>query len=190
MLRQVMTGKAQSVLNAAFARGAVIAILAGAIVTILVQSSSTTTSLVVPLVGAGVLTIMQIYPFTLGSNIGTTITALLAATAVTGGNEVFALQIALVHLLYNLCGVLIFAAIPVLWRLPVRSAQWLGNMTEKSRLYAAGYMLVVFFVLPASVLGVQAVLGNKEPAVIAAEADEAELNTVQDEVEETEFAID
>ena len=190
MLRQVMTGKAKSVLNAAFARGAVIAILAGSIITILVQSSSTTTSLVVPLVGAGVLTIMQIYPFTLGSNIGTTITALLAATAVTGGNEVFALQIAFVHLLYNLCGVLLFAGIPILWRLPVRSAQWLGQMTEKSRLYAVGYMLVVFFVLPVGVLGVQAVLGNREPTVTAAEAAKAKLDAVEDEVEKTEFVID
>ena len=190
LLRRVMTGKAKGVLDAAFGRGAVIAILAGSIITILVQSSSTTTSLVVPLVGAGVLTIMQIYPFTIGSNIGTTITALLAATAVTGGNEIFALQIALVHFLYNFLAVVIFAAIPVLWQLPVRSARWLGSMVEKSRLYAAGYIVVVFFMLPVSVLSVQAVLGNKDPAVIAAEADEAKLDAVEEEVQKTEFAIE
>ena len=41
----------------------------------MVQSSSITTSLVVPLAGAGVLTLRQIFSFTLGANIGTTITA-------------------------------------------------------------------------------------------------------------------
>ena len=190
MLRRLMTGKAKGVLNAAFDHGAIIAIIAGSIITIMVQSSSTTTSLVVPLVGAGVLTIMQIYPFTLGSNIGTTVTALLAATAVTGGYKIFALQIAFVHFLYNFLAVAIFAANPRLWQLPVRSAQWLGNMAEKSRLYALGYIVVVFFVLPAGVLGVQAILSDKVPAVIAAEADETKLEAVEEEIQKTEFAIE
>ena len=47
--------------------------------TAVVQSSSITTSLVVPLVGAGMLTIEQIYPYTLGANIGTTVTALIGS---------------------------------------------------------------------------------------------------------------
>lgn len=63
-------------------------------------------------------------------------------------------------------------------------------MAEKSRLYAFGYIFVVFFVLPGGVLGAQAVFGDKDPAVIEAEADEAELDAVEDEVEKTEFAIE
>jgi sodium-dependent phosphate cotransporter len=51
----------------------------GIFITILVQSSSITTSLVVPLAGAGILQLRQIFPYTLGANIGTTITALLAS---------------------------------------------------------------------------------------------------------------
>ena len=94
------------------------------------------------------------------------------------------------HFLYNIFGVLIFAAIPFLWRLPVKSAEWLGNMVAKSRMYAIGYIVGVFFVLPACVLGVQAIFGNKEQAIIEAEADEAKLDAVEAEVEKSEFAIE
>ena len=80
-------------------------IASGTVITVLVQSSSTTTSLIVPLVGNNVLTHRDIYPFVLGANIGTCITAMLAALAVTGENAGFALQIALVHLMYNVLGV-------------------------------------------------------------------------------------
>jgi sodium-dependent phosphate cotransporter len=84
LLRAVMTGKARRLVNAAIGRGPVTGIASGTLVTVLVQSSSTTTSLVVPLAGAGVLTTSQVYPFTLGANIGTCVTALLAATSITG----------------------------------------------------------------------------------------------------------
>lgn len=131
----------------------------------------------------------QIFAFATNP-IGTTVTALLAATAVTGDYEVFALQIALVHLFYNLFGVLLFAGIPVLWRMPARSARWLGNMTEKSRLYAFAYIFLVFFVLPGGILSVQAVLGNNDPTVIEAEADETKLDAAENDVEKTEFAIE
>ncbi|MFP3345087.1 Na/Pi cotransporter family protein, partial [Halomonas sp. SIMBA_159] len=86
----------RDILKSAIGRGPVHGIVSGSIVTILVQSSSTTTSLMVPLVGTGVLKVRDVYPFTLGANIGTCITALLAATAISGDHAVFALQIALV----------------------------------------------------------------------------------------------
>ena len=50
------------------------AMLFGILITFLVQSSSITTSLVVPLAGAGILKLRQIFPYTLGANIGTTMT--------------------------------------------------------------------------------------------------------------------
>ena len=49
--------------------------------TILVQSSSIFTSAITPLVGIGAIHIDRMYPLTLGSNIGTTITGILAALA-------------------------------------------------------------------------------------------------------------
>jgi sodium-dependent phosphate cotransporter len=51
--------------------------------TVIVQSSSITTSLMVPMAGAGILALEQIFPYTVGTNIGTTITVILVAL-VTG----------------------------------------------------------------------------------------------------------
>ncbi|MET0043201.1 MAG: Na/Pi symporter, partial [Candidatus Thiodiazotropha sp. 6PLUC3] len=112
ILKVIMVGKAKDILHNAVGRGPISGITSGTLITVLVQSSSTTTSLIVPLAGSGVFNLRQVYPFTLGANIGTTITALLAATAITGVNAIFALQIALIHFLYNLIGVLVIYTIP------------------------------------------------------------------------------
>jgi sodium-dependent phosphate cotransporter len=161
LLRLAMTGKAQGIVDAAIGRGPVTGVFSGTVVTVLVQSSSTTTSLVVPLAGAGVLTTRQVYPFTLGANIGTCITALLAATAITGENQVYALQIALAHLLFNISGILVFAAVPWLWSLPVHSATWLGERVRENRSWALGYLLSVFFLLPGSVFGIDYLVNGR-----------------------------
>ena len=116
------------------------------------------------LAGAGVLTTRQIYPFTLGANIGTCVTALLAATSSTGANEFFALQIALVHLLYNVLGVALFILIPFLRELPVRSSQWLGALVERNRGCAFGYIGAVFFVLPGMVFATEILFSPAAPA--------------------------
>lgn len=75
-----------------------------------------------------------------------------------------AIQIAFVHLLYNVFGLIVFTVVPFLYDLPVRSAEWLGNKTETHRGWAFGYIGLVFFLLPGSVLGVQAQLdGDSSP---------------------------
>jgi sodium-dependent phosphate cotransporter len=155
LLRAVMTGRAKGVIDTAIGRSPISGITSGALVTILVQSSSTTTSLVVPLAGAGVLTTRQIYPFTLGANIGTCVTALLAATSIAGSNEILALQIALVHLLYNVFGVVLFITVPWLRDLPIRSSEWLGGHVESNRSWAFAYLGALFFALPGIVLGAE-----------------------------------
>ncbi|MEM1175131.1 MAG: Na/Pi symporter [Pseudomonadota bacterium] len=159
-LREVMTGRARNIVQRAIGGGPVRGIASGTVITVLVQSSSTTTSLIVPLAGSGVLTVREVFPFTMGANIGTCITALLAATSVSGEFGIFALQIALVHLFYNISGVLLFSLVPVLKELPVRSALWLGEKTEENRGYAFGYIFSVFFLLPGVVLASQALLGD------------------------------
>ncbi|XP_036162868.1 sodium-dependent phosphate transport protein 2C isoform X2 [Myotis myotis] len=58
-----------------------LAILVGAGMTFVLQSSSVFTSAIVPLMGVGVISLERAYPLLLGSNIGTTTTALLAALA-------------------------------------------------------------------------------------------------------------
>lgn len=168
LLRSVMTGRAKGVLEKAIGRRPETGVMTGTLVTVLVQSSSTTTSLIVPLAGAGVLTLKQVFPFTMGANIGTCITALLAATAVTGAYQVFALQIALVHLFYNVLGVLAFLYIPWLRLLPIRAATWLGQKSSEHRSWAFGYIFAVFFILPGAVFGTQMVSGESAPEVIEA----------------------
>ncbi|EXJ42966.1 na+/Pi-cotransporter family protein [Vibrio parahaemolyticus VPTS-2010] len=120
--------------------------------TVLVQSSSTTTSLMVPLVGTGVLKVRDIYPFTLGANIGTCITALLAATAVSGEFAVFALQIALVHLTFNILATLFIFGIPFLREIPVKGAEMISELAIKNKAVVGGYLMSVFIILPGAIL--------------------------------------
>lgn len=152
LLKKLMVGTAKKIMHNAIGKGPISGITSGAIVTILVQSSSTTTSLMVPLAGSGVFRLKQIYPFTLGANIGTTITALLAATAISGETAVFALQIALVHLIYNSCAVILIYGIKNLRKLPVRGALWLGKVATENKTIALAYILGVFFALPAALI--------------------------------------
>ena len=127
---------------------AIKAMLFGVILTIMVQSSSITTALVVPLAGAGVLTLRQIFPFTLGANIGTTVTALLAA--VTG--TVSALVAGFSHLLFNIFGILIIYGIPLLRRIPLALAENIANTAISKKYVPILYLLTVFVLIPLCII--------------------------------------
>ncbi|MFC3094219.1 Na/Pi cotransporter family protein [Alteromonas sediminis] len=148
IMKSLMVGKAKDVLHSSIGKGPVTGIGSGTVVTVLVQSSSTTTSLMVPLVGSGVLKARDIYPFTLGANIGTTITAIIAALGATGDNAVFALQIALVHFLFNSIAVMVIYTIPFLREIPPKLSYWLSLKVAQTKLYGLGYILGLFFVVP------------------------------------------
>jgi len=90
----------------------------------------------------------------LGANIGTCITALLAATAIVGPSAVFALQIALVHLLYNVLGVLVIYSIPFLRELPIKGAEKIADVAVRNKLVALGYIAGMFFVIPFVMIGI------------------------------------
>nr|WP_100658767.1 Na/Pi symporter [Alteromonas flava] len=152
IMKSLMVGKARDILNRSIGRGPISGIASGTVVTVLVQSSSTTTSLMVPLVGNGVLSARDIYPFTLGANIGTCITALIAALAITGPNAGLALQIALVHLLYNVSAVALIFGIKLLRELPFKLSFKLSHKVAEQKLYGVSYLLGVFFVLPLSII--------------------------------------
>jgi sodium-dependent phosphate cotransporter len=148
LLKKLMVGRAKRIMHGAIGRGPVTGITSGAVVTVLVQSSSTTTSLMVPLAGTGSFRLKQIYPFTLGANIGTCITSLLAATAVTGATALPAMTIAMVHLSFNLLAVLVIYGIKSLRVLPLRGATWMAKLATKNKLLAILYILGVYFALP------------------------------------------
>jgi sodium-dependent phosphate cotransporter len=153
LLKSLLAGHAQGILHAAMGKGAIAGITMGTLMTVLVQSSSTTTSFMVPLAASNVFQLEQIYPFTLGANIGTCITALLAATSVSGELAIPALEIALVHLLYNIFGVMVIYGIPVCRRLPILSAQALANVACDRKEVAFVYIMSVFFLVPGLLLG-------------------------------------
>ncbi|MFQ6007480.1 MAG: Na/Pi symporter [Candidatus Zixiibacteriota bacterium] len=127
-------------------RTSVLGFLLGIFLTVLVQSSSITTSIVIPLIGAGVLHIRQIYPYVLGANIGTTITAFLASFA-TGSHE--AVSVAFAHLIFNSYGTAVFWPFK---RIPIGLAAKLAQVTQRSRIIPILYIVVVFFILPAMIL--------------------------------------
>lgn len=159
LLKVVMVGRAKDIFEIAVGRGPIAGIAAGTLMTILVQSSTTTTCLIVPLAAAGVMTLQQVYPFTLGANIGTTVTALLAATGVSGDTEVYALQIAMVHFLFNFFGVLIIYCVPFLCRVPIFLAETFASMASERKYLAFVYIIGVFFVIPGFFLGITKLFG-------------------------------
>lgn len=122
----------------------------GMVVTVKVQSSSITTSMLVPMAGAGVLPLAQAFPITLGANIGTTITALLASLAAGADPtlQTAGVAIALVHLLFNVSGILIWYPLAPLRRLPLWLAQGLAARSVRNRWFAFAYVAGTFFIAP------------------------------------------
>ncbi|MBT3589448.1 MAG: Na/Pi symporter [Candidatus Marinimicrobia bacterium] len=120
----------------------------GLVLTIMVQSSSITTSLVVPLAGAGVLTLRQIFPFTLGANIGTTVTALLAALTGT----VSALIAAIGHLLFNIFGIIFIYGIPFLREIPLKLADMISEYSTQNKWIPILYLLIFFVAIPLTII--------------------------------------
>ena len=143
LLKSLMLGKVEGFLGKYLERHGPIGIGVGALVTAAVQSSSVTTSFFVPLSASGMLTIKQIYPMVLGANLGTTITALLAALA---GSKA-GMTLAFTHLLFNVCGILIFYPIPKL-RLPIWLADKFGRLAARHRPLAIAYVVAAFYVIP------------------------------------------
>lgn len=118
----------------------------GLITTAAIRSSTITTSVVVPIVAKKIATLKDAAPFIMGANIGTTITAFIAATL--NSNTKSAISIAIAHFLFNFIGVLLFFPIPVLRKLPLELANGLGKLTLRYRLVGFVYILTFFFFLP------------------------------------------
>jgi len=133
-----------------------LALLLGIVVTAAIQSSSIVTSMLVPMVGAGIMTIEQIYPVMLGADIGTTITAILAGLArLAVTNESEGLAIAFVHTLLNVFGVIVFFMIPGSSKIPIGAARYLARILTKSPQYAIAFVIIVFYGIPGAIILLQ-----------------------------------
>ncbi len=149
-MKAVMSGRIENAINGVLSKGAGAgALLAGMVMTIAVQSSSITTSILVPLVAAGVLTLRNAFPVTLGANLGTTVTALLASIAADSPD---ALVIALAHVTFNILGILIFYPWPKLRRIPIILAERTGEAAVRHKSIVAAYVIGLFIVTPIAIL--------------------------------------
>jgi sodium-dependent phosphate cotransporter len=142
-LKGALLRKIEGFFTRVFFRNDLMAYIVGTITTILVQSSSVTTSLIVPLAGAGAVKLKRVYPYTLGANLGTTVTGVIAATAnpVAG-----AVTVAIAHVTFNIVGTIIWYPLKMV---PIGIATWYGRLASESKRYAFGFLFLAFFVVPA-----------------------------------------
>ncbi len=146
LLKSMVLSRVEKFFQRFIFRTPALSFLLGISITTLVQSSSITTSLVVPLIGAGIIAARQAYPYLLGANLGTTITAFLASF-VTGSSE--AVSVAFAHLSFNAYGVLIFWP---LRRIPLWISGTMSRLTQRSKLIPILYLLALFFIIPGIIL--------------------------------------
>jgi sodium-dependent phosphate cotransporter len=142
ILRRVSAEKFEALIDHYLFRNALTAGLLGLCLTAFVQSSSITTSLVITLVGTQLTTIEKIFPYTLGANLGTTVTAILAAL-VTG--NVNAITVALCHSIFNIFGITVWYPLRIV---PITLAKKMGTLTGRKRLLAFIYIITIFIITP------------------------------------------
>jgi sodium-dependent phosphate cotransporter len=146
IMKSLVVTKVEVFLDKYLFKNDLTAFMVALFVTSIIQSSSVTTSLVVPLVGAGLLTVRKVFPYTLGANVGTTITAILASFVTLNP---LAITLAFTHLLFNIFGIVI---IYPLKKIPIWMAETLAKKTVKSRKNAIIFISLFFFIYLAPLL--------------------------------------
>lgn len=116
----------------------------GLFFTAAVQSSTVTTSLVVPLVASKKVTLSKAFPFIIGANIGTTMTAVIASIY----KPEAAIALALVHVLFNSFGALVFLPFTFIRNIPVWIANYMSKISLRYRFVVFAYILLTFFIIP------------------------------------------
>merc|ERR1712048_586401 len=155
LLKKIFMGNAKKLIRYSLKLNDYLAVLIGLGITILVQSSSVTTSALTPLCGVGVLPLHKMLPLTLGANIGTTCTALIASLV---SLKFGAVQIALCHLWFNITGILIWFPAPLMRKVPLEAAKTLGLYASFYRFTPIVYILTMFVLVPLIFLAVSAVI--------------------------------
>ena len=155
VMRSLVRTRVEVLVTNVLGSSAILSILVGIVVTTMVQSSSITTSLLVPLGAAGILRLEQALPITIGANIGTTVTALLAALAGSGVNAIYGLEIALVHLLFNLTGLVMIYPMQATRSVPLRLARSLTSLAIRSRTLTLAWVAALFYGVPALLLFIE-----------------------------------
>jgi sodium-dependent phosphate cotransporter len=130
----------------------------GVLITSAIQSSSVSTSLLVPLIATNKIRLINAFPFIIGANLGTTLTALIAASF---GSET-AMSIAIAHFLFNFSGAILFMMSSVLRRTMVNFTKQFGITLAKKRVIGLAYVIVTFFLLPFILISIHKVVVRKD----------------------------
>ncbi len=146
VLRGILMKRVENVLDRFMLKWPILSILLGMVITAIVQSSSITTSLVVPLIAGGLFSLPAVFPFLLGANVGTTVTALLASLVT---QNPAAITVALAHFYFNVTGIVIFYPLKAI---PIAISRWLGWLAYKNKFYPIAYILFVFFIIPLTLI--------------------------------------
>ncbi|MDQ7063043.1 MAG: Na/Pi symporter [candidate division KSB1 bacterium] len=141
-LKALVIGRVETFFNETLFKNAFRSFVIGLILTVMVQSSSITTSLAVPLASTGIFSLRQIFPYTLGANIGTTITAILASMVTANP---IAVATAFAHLMFNMLGIILIWPVK---EFPIWLAEKLADLAIKNRLIPLVYIVCVFFIIP------------------------------------------
>ncbi|KAL3806448.1 hypothetical protein ACHAXA_011799, partial [Cyclostephanos tholiformis] len=173
VLKSMLLGGSERIIKKATAINGYISMAIGCGITMAVQSSSVTTSVLTPIVGVGIVSVEQMYPLTLGANIGTTITSILAALVAETSS---AMQVALAHFFFNIFGIIIWypnvdsiyrpKQIPFMRAVPIMMCKALGKATRWWRGFPFLYIAVVFFLIPLLLLGLSSLFVSDSKALV------------------------
>lgn len=148
-MKELVSSRIERAVNNILAKkGGVMAVLAGLFMTLAVQSSGITNSIMVPLVAAGVLSLPNAFPVILGADLGTTATALIASLA---SDSPEALVIAMAHVVINFAGIFIFYPMRVR-EIPISMAKRLSRVAVANKTWVAVYIVGLFVATPVLIL--------------------------------------
>lgn len=133
----------------------------GVLITSAIQSSSVSTSLLVPLVATEKIRLKNAFPFIIGANLGTTITALIAASF----NSEVAMSIAFTHLIFNLFGAILFMSTSFFRNGLVNFIKKFAIILTRKRVVGLAYIIMTFFLLPFILISIHKVIVKKEEAL-------------------------
>jgi len=161
LLQKMLMGMSTRIIYKATDLHPILSMILGVGVTMIVQSSSITTSVLTPLCGLGVIRLEVMYPLTLGANIGTTVTGILASLVTDGSG---ALQVALAHLFFNLSGILILYPLPITRNFVLSRARDLGKLARLYKFFPVLYIIILFFIVPGIFIGISFLFDQDEKA--------------------------
>ena len=153
-MRSLVINTTEKVIDRLLFRNTFTAFTLGMLLTAVIQSSAVTVSMVVGMVAAGFLDLNRAYPFTLGANIGTTITALLASLVTLNSESgaavnTIGLTVALSHLVFNIYGTMIFLP---LRKVPIFCATKFGQFASEFKVLAVIFVICGFYVVPLALI--------------------------------------